>query len=241
MRDVLDRAYTPPALAAAIVNRMAQWGYLTSGQRVWEPCAGQGAFVAALLRVDLDEYPPLEVFASDIDEGATLKLDGLDPTLRDDVWGWQVGHDALHGWPEQFGGDLPDWVISNPPFARHTGRWNVCKCGGKADCLKCDGEGSVPVMETIWHEHVRMALNTARVGVAMLLRNSWIEPVEGRLELVDQINEMWPVTPRPSYSTPTGPSRGTDSVGATVFIWRKDGVVPEKPVTTLKWSRVGKE
>lgn len=238
MRDVLDRAYTPPALAAAIVNRMARWGYLRSGQRVWEPCAGQGAFTQALTRAHAQTHasirPELFVYASDIDPQAGAHKD-------DRICGFQHSHDALQGWPEQFGVDPPDWVISNPPFARHTGRWSVCKCGGKADCLKCDGVGQVPVMETIWHEHVKMALNTARVGVAMLLRNSWIEPVEGRLELVDQINEMWPVTPRPSYSTPTGPSRGTDSVGATVFIWRKDGVVPEKPVTTLKWSRVGKE
>lgn len=238
MRDILDRAYTPFPLAAAIVNRMALAGYLTPGQRVWEPCAGQGAFVAALLRVDLDEYPPLEVFASDIDEGATLKLDGLDPTLLDDVCGWRVGHDALLGWPAQFGSEQPDWVISNPPFARHTGRHSACKCCGlNKNCEKCDGGGQVPIMETIWHEHVKMALGVARVGVAMLLRNSWIEPVEGRRELVDMVSEMWPVTPRPSYSTPTGPSRGTDSVGSTVFLWRKDGFVPKKPVTSLAWTK----
>lgn len=240
MRDTLDRAYTPPALASAIVGRMCVRDYLRPGQRVWEPCSGQGAFTSALLRADTD-YPPLQVCASDIDPDA--KVPEVHPSLLDDLCGFLPEYDALRGWPSAFDGDPPDWVVTNPPFARHTGEWTRCsKCMGKpcvvqSNCEKCDGGGIVPVMETIWHKHVEMALNTARVGVAMLLRNSWIEPVEERRELVDMVNEMWPVTPRPSYSTPTGPSRGSDTVGATVFIWRKDGFRPEKPVTSLVWKR----
>lgn len=240
MRDLLDRAYTPFPLAAAIVNRMGLCGYLTSGQRVWEPCVGQGAFVAPLLRSSMN----LLVYASDIDKEVihTWREELSDHQL-DALRGLLPGHDALLGWPAFFGWGAPDWIVTNPPFARHTGRWNRCsKCEGKpsvvqANCEKCDGGGEVPVMETIWHEHVKMALNTARVGVAMLLRNSWIEPTEERRELVDMVNEVWPVTPRPSYDTPTGPSRGTDSVGSSVFIWRKDGFVPEKPITSLVWKR----
>ena len=231
MRDLLDRAYTPFPLAAAIVNRMGLCGYLTPGQRVWEPCAGQGAFTWALTRAYASIRPELFVYASDIDPQAGAHLD-------DRICGFQYGHDALLGWPAQFGSERPDWVISNPPFARHTGRHSSCKCCGlNKNCEKCDGGGQVPIMETIWHEHVKMALGAARVGGAMLLRNSWIEPVEGRRELVDMVSEMWPVTPRPSYSTPTGPSRGTDSVGSTVFLWRKDGFVPKKPVTSLAWVK----
>ena len=230
MRDTLDRAFTPDNLALAIVDRMVLWGYLRPEHTVWEMHAGSGAFVRALAA----RLGPSQVVASDIDPDA--------PGLR--VPGVRAfpGWDALRGYP--IAGEQPDWTPGNPPFARHTGEWKTrtkCKGGGYGDghslCKACDGTGKVPVMETIWHEHVDIARKVARVGVAFLLRMSFLEPVKERAHLVNAVSEIWPVTPRPSYSGPTGESGGTDNVGPAVFLWRNDGAVPGPAATTLRWER----
>lgn len=223
MRDTWDRAYSPDNLALAIVDRLISWGYLRPEHTVWEMHAGSGAFVKALAA----RLGPSQVVASDIDPDAPgLMVPGVRAFP-----GW----DALRGYP--IVGEQPDWAPGNPPFARHIG-WKACsKCRNGAVCEKCDGTGKVPVMETIWHEHVDMARKVARVGVAFLLRMSFLEPVKERAHLVDAVSEIWPVTPRPSYSGPTGESGGTDNVGPAVFLWRNDGAVPGPAATTLRWER----
>ncbi len=246
MRDLLDRAYSPASLGEAIVCRLLNYGHIKEDHHVWEPHAGQGAFVKPLAERGL------HVTASDISP-LPIELGGFNrrmlssPTVRMNIL-TPFQHDALLGWNESWG-DRPDWVVGNTPFARHTGEWAACKpCETKAayagagwspkSCKKCDGTMKVPVMETIWHKHVEMARETARVGVAFLLRNSFIEPVEERRHLVDAIDEQWPVTPRPSFDGPSGPSEGTDTSGATVYIWFKDSRLrSQHPVSSLVWEK----
>lgn len=226
-RDIFDRHFTPPNLAKAIVQDLLIRLLIRTSDRVWEPHAGDCAFGDALRRFGWNRACIIE---SDI------------APRRSEV----VEHDALTGWNSAWGRN-PDWVIGNPPFSRWTGETKMCtKCAGVGrrinqldPCETCDGTGKVNVMETIWHEHVRVARETAKYGVAFLLRNSFIEPTEDRIEHVKDIASIWPVTPRPSYDGPDGPSKGTDSVGSSVFIWmsRKsysDGFVPIWP---LKWTR----
>lgn len=49
MTEPIDRHYTTPELATAIVARLVEYGDLQDGDRVCDPCVGKGAFANAIL------------------------------------------------------------------------------------------------------------------------------------------------------------------------------------------------
>lgn len=103
MRDHLDRYYTPDDVARALVPLVP----LSSGETVWEPHAGGGAFARAML----DHTSRSTIYISDIDPDAP----GLDLADRKRVLhaGGCGVRDALDGPPL---GLYPDWIVGNPPF-----------------------------------------------------------------------------------------------------------------------------
>lgn len=92
-RKKLDAYYTPDALAQALIAVLPMY----SGERAWEPHAGGGAFVRALLARGVG------VTASDIDPDA--------PALREPYLAYYFAEDFLQTNPTTH-----DWVVGNPPF-----------------------------------------------------------------------------------------------------------------------------
>jgi hypothetical protein len=100
-RDVLDRYYTPDALADACVQRL-RWAYgLRSTATVVEPSVGGGAWVRALLRHGVGA-----VDGYDLDADAP----GLGLCARATVGDWVQAKADERTW---------DWAVGNPPY-RHT-------------------------------------------------------------------------------------------------------------------------
>lgn len=94
-RDHLDRYYTPPALAEALVDLLP----IQQTDRVLEPSAGGGAFVRAALQATPD------VVALDIDPRSPGRhTPGASGILCDFL---------RYNPPEA---QRPDWIIGNPPY-----------------------------------------------------------------------------------------------------------------------------
>lgn len=117
-RVALDAYFTPDPVARACAATLTG----IAGARVWEPSAGGGAFARAAARrgafvyaSDLNRFPPA---------AEELEAHG--------IAGWRSDHDAIKGWPADFG-DEPDWVIGNPPFneaeAHARVALNTCRVG----------------------------------------------------------------------------------------------------------------
>lgn len=178
-----DAYYTPDAFARVAV---ATLGGL-HGVRCWEPHAGGGAFVRALVEAGADTH------WSDADPDAPVYQRD-----RPDLVRVSCGHeacDALHGWPFTMR-ERPAWVIGNPPF-------NEAQA------------------------HVEMALRTATVGVAFLLRLAFLEGAKRRAFWSQhRPAEVHVLSERPSF---TGGS--TDSAAYGWFVWRQE--VPHEPI--LRW------
>lgn len=148
-RRPFDAYYTPPELADAMVQRLLDRGHLQPHHQVWEPHAGGGAFVSALVR------RRISVVASDLNPQAPGVL--IEGALAPDH-----AHDALAGVPYiaglaemcRPGTWRPDWVLGNTPFGVET--VSACgKCRGrgytsppklrKLMCPACEGERVVQV------------------------------------------------------------------------------------------------
>lgn len=95
-RILLDAYYTPDALASRLVSVLP----IGPGDRVWEPHAGGGAFMRALLATGA------AVTVSDIDPEA--------PALRS-VMSVKFAGDFLAKPPESEP-HRPTWIAGNPPF-----------------------------------------------------------------------------------------------------------------------------
>lgn len=87
------------------------------------------------------------------------------------------------------------------------------------------------------HEIVPLAVENARIGVAMLLRLSFLEPVEKKQPraafLESTPPQMMIVLPRISF---TGDGK-TDSVTCAWFVWLKDGMRATKPIHVVRRAR----
>jgi hypothetical protein len=85
-----------------------------------------------------------------------------------------------------------DWVVTNPPF----------------------GNLAMPIL--------KHALPRAQIGVAMLLRITYLEPCKERAELLagyaDNLTHLIPVSPRPRFRADT---KGSDSATVAWFVWQR--------------------
>ena len=72
-------------------------------------------------------------------------------------------------------------------------------------------------------EILKYALDFSQLGVAMLLRLTFLEPCKSRAELLkfyaDNLVAIIPVNPRPKFRKDT---KGSDSATVAWFVWRKD-------------------
>lgn len=166
-RAAHDAYYTPDAVARACVATIP----IHVTETAWEPHAGGGAFVRALVpRIGL------RCHASDIDPRPIEALNGM--TIE------PVRANALDGWRSEWGG-LPDWIIGNPPYAEA-------------------------------QEHIEMALKTARVGVAFLLRLAFLEGQKrAAFWRAHPCATVHVLTKRPSFT-----GSGTDSAAYGFFRWQ---------------------
>ncbi len=99
IRDPHDRYMTPDWAAKAIVERLAERGYLSWTLPTWEPHVGEGRFVDAL--VDGGFVSPHAITGSDL-----YLPEGLEHRFHAD-------HDAVKGHPH---GEDVELIIGNPPF-----------------------------------------------------------------------------------------------------------------------------
>ena len=108
-RDVLDRYYTPPQLARAVVVALHAMEPISGV--VLEPSAGGGAFARALL-----DLTPAEVVVSDLDPRA--------PALMSTAWDRRRAAGDRVPCASYCRRDFltidflrPSWVIGNPPYS----------------------------------------------------------------------------------------------------------------------------
>lgn len=190
-RRVLDAYGTPAQLAEAIVGEVKP--YLIGGgppDIVIEPSVGHGPFVAPIRAA----WPEARVIGVD----ANALVPGLALCDAAIVGDWLTMDAAKLGLSKR----ARVLVIGNPPFGRDTGR--VSPRTGK------------PIIETIWHRHVEVALGLTP-EVAMLLRLNvlgggrlawWGEHPPARVSVVPE---------RPSFT-----GDGTDAVDVAVVRWGTD-------------------
>lgn len=102
-RAGLDAFYTPDDVARACIGTLGN----LRGLACWEPHAGGGAFVRALMDAGGVTY------WSDIDANAAVYKGDL-LTVGPGSVGY-AAHDALAGWPWTMRAP-PAWIVGNPPF-----------------------------------------------------------------------------------------------------------------------------
>jgi hypothetical protein len=96
--DPLERHYTDPRVAAACIAKLIEYGDLTNGDRVLDPCVGRGAFANAVKSA----FPTCQVTTIDID-----------PEVPADIY----SDYRTVPWPAKPAFDL---VATNPPFSLAT-------------------------------------------------------------------------------------------------------------------------
>jgi hypothetical protein len=100
-----DVAYTPEAVVSAILDPAADWAIrLPEADRVWEPCAGGGAWIRALRAY----RHTLAIAATEIDPSARSVVDRL--ARRGDA-----RDPAACPWSGK--GEKPYEIWTNPPFS----------------------------------------------------------------------------------------------------------------------------
>lgn len=97
----LDAYYTPDDCASACVAKLGN----LRGRSAWEPHAGGGAFVRALIASGAQTH------YSDVDPAAPVYTDAA---IQPCASGFEA-RDALHGWPWEMR-PPPAWIVGNPPF-----------------------------------------------------------------------------------------------------------------------------
>lgn len=254
-RRAFDAYYTPPELAEAMVVRLLTRGYLQPYHVVWEPHVGDGAFARALVRRGL------RVIASDLNPDApgVLTSGVLAPEHAHDA---QAGPPYLAelplGWrPDFVVGNPPfaDEVVHacgrcqgrgytrrgrrsaaglGPCSACEGMRCPACCYTGQAidPCKACKAEGWLLTHPTVVLDHVRAALEVARVGAAFLLRLNFLA-TEDRAEAVRALHASCPVSPRPSF---TGDG-ATDNHDYIMGVWLRDPAAYARwPFDPLFWT-----
>ena len=89
-----DKHYTQPEVAAAIVNRLVQYGDIQPGDRVLDPCVGLAAFSSAVKALNVAKL------VRTIDQDSTVDADVHNDFLQVPIRG------------ESF-----NLIVSNPPFS----------------------------------------------------------------------------------------------------------------------------
>lgn len=81
-------------------------------------------------------------------------------------------------------------------------------------------------------EHVRALLPIPRYGLAFVTRQSFTATAK-RADLAEQVWQVWPINPRPSF-TPDGK---TDACEYNVLLYVRGHGLAERPLAPLTWSR----
>lgn len=176
-RRPLDAYYTPADLAHELVRLLP----IAPGECVWEPHAGQGAFVEALV-----QSPAGVVYRSDIVDRGAVRLDHVGDFLQ------CPAIPASGDWS-------PDWIVGNPPFSRPETR-NGSPTGRR------NKKGRL-IMEPAASLHIEHALQTTGRHVAFLLRLAMLES-KRRVPMWKRwpLRKVWVLPRRPSFT-----DGGTDS------------------------------
>jgi hypothetical protein len=161
---------------------------LKGGQKVLEPSAGGGAFVRALWRLQSPGGERVPLYISAID---------IDPDAP--IFSRGVGMVN----PE------PGW--KTPGVGLRVADFTQCFFKPGPDWII----GNPPYRHA--ETHIRWALKQAKVGVAFLLRLSFLESAE-RLAFwyESPVNDLYVLAERPSFT-----GQGTDSSAYAFFVWYK--------------------
>lgn len=81
-------------------------------------------------------------------------------------------------------------------------------------------------------EHVRALLPVPRYGLAFITRQSFTATAK-RADLAEQVWQVWPINPRPSF-TPDGK---TDACEYNVLLYVRGHGLAERPLAPLTWKR----
>lgn len=98
-----------------------------------------------------------------------------------------------------------DWTVTNPPYRQ-------------PDCQK--------IIDNAWMH--------SKVGIAMLLRLSYLEPCNGRAKFLQNIplSHLLVFNPRPQFRTDTS---GTDSCTVAWFVWQKEWADNTQVIYVTDW------
>jgi hypothetical protein len=104
------------------------------------------------------------------------------------------------------GWDRPDWVITNPPYSQPT-------------CQKI----------------IENAYDRCQIGIAMLLRLSYLEPCRGRAEFLNSawLSHLIIFNPRPRFRLDT---KGSDNCTVAWFVWRKGKGHGTQVINCTNWN-----
>lgn len=114
-RNASGQFATPPGLALDIARFLkALWENRQDRLRFLEPCVGTGSFYSALQQT----FHP-----SDWASAQGFETDARLAQAANDIWG-RVGLKVIHAdftavEPPQSEGDLPNLIVTNPPYVRH--------------------------------------------------------------------------------------------------------------------------
>lgn len=109
-------------------------------------------------------------------------------------------------WSGHFDWVNPDWVISNPPYKQPD----------------CDA-----IIQNAW--------DFAAVGIAMLLRLSYLEPCQGRAKFLKEakLSNLIIFNPRPQFIPG---KKATDSSTVAWFVWRKNWIAQTTITYCTDWN-----
>lgn len=215
-RDPLDRYYTDPRVADAVLRRLVHdrhdalngGPWLQDNATVLEPGVGGGAWLYALRK----HSAPARVLALDLDPdapGGQL----ADRFLHADALTWRPTR-ARQGWVDQM--PPPQWVIGNPVYG--------------AEC----------------EAHVRHYLEVSGRWVVLLLRSAWLQSQRRYPWLWGSCRprEVWPLIGRPGFHREADgwqaaleqPAAGNDVHDYSVVVWDTSGVYAGTRVDPLVWK-----
>jgi hypothetical protein len=197
-RDVLDRAYTP-SWAAQALWAMLPAAARSEGRVAIDPCAGAGALLWPAYDLGLEALAADVQPQDDLQRGDILlrrhQIDLLEPGEAED---WLEGVP----WERRL-------IVTNTPYMVPHGL-GVVERGGEPHATAT--------------QFIRRCLELAPV-VCALVRLSWLEPCEDRLDLLRDDPRLI-ILPRVRFETPEGVQdyEGTDSQTSCWAIWGLSGL-----------------
>lgn len=211
-RVLRDAYYTEPVLARALVEVLGD--SIVPGVRVWEPHAGNGAFVRAAA-----------------DRGALVRASDINPEAAG-LWCGTASMvaDVRQGYPWR--GARPEWTIGNPPFGEAEEHIRIAREVSTEGCAFLLRLAFLEGLErrAFWEEHPPAAIFTLvpRPSFLELYPDGTVGPLLYRTETGELVPK-----PRGGWQR-----AGSDSAAYAWFVWRRAHTAWPAEQRILYWRGV---